>query len=214
MNNNQKELLNLIGADENTPEDKLIKLGEDAGIDILKTLNPTNPLLIKEEDRISLDEAKRLLMEWASVSDSVRYSVWDLVWDSVRYSVRYSVWDLVWDSVRASVWDSVRYSVWDLVGAYASSIFTNVKKWDGIEHEEGVNPFQSGIDLVEGGYIASLDGNKWRLHTGKDADVVWEGTIEDLNNKEQDLETENKHLKDKVENFEYQLEQIKKIIGG
>ena len=214
MKNSQKELLNHIGADENTPEDKLIKLGEDAGIDILKVLNPTNPLLVKDEDRISLDEAKELLKEWVKVRGSVRssvgYSVSDLVW----YSVKDLVFDLVRDLVRYSGRPLVGDLVWDLLLAYTSSIFTVIKKWSGIDHEEGVNPFQSGIDLIEGGYVASFAFDKWRLHAGVDAEVVWEGTVEDLNNKEKSLETENKHIKDKVENLEYQLEQIKKIIGG
>ena len=62
-----------------------------------------------------------LLKEWASVRDSVGYSVRASVRDSVGYSVRASVRDSVGDSVRASVGDSVedsvRDSVWDSVGA-------------------------------------------------------------------------------------------------
>jgi len=126
-----------------------------------------------------------------SVGDSVRYSVWDSVWDSVRdsvgYSVRDSVRDSVWDSVGYSVWDSVGYSVWDSVGysvgdsvgAYISSFF-QLDQWKGIEHEKGVNPFQSGIDLWEAGFVPSFDGDLYRLHSGKDAKVVYEISKEKL----------------------------------
>jgi hypothetical protein len=80
-------------------------------------------------------------------------------------SVRDSVRDSVSDSVRASVRDSVWDSVWDSVRAYISSLFPNVKKWKYIEYEEGINPFQSCIDLWRSGYVPTFDGKVWRLHT-------------------------------------------------
>jgi hypothetical protein len=123
-----------------------------------------------------LEDAKKLLQEWrksrvsvwasvgASVWDSVGASVWDYVWDYVRVSVVNSVRVSVW----ASDWDSVWYSVW----AYISSLFTNIEHWKYVNHKEGVNPFQSCIDLWKGGYVPSFDGMTWRLHT-KDG-IVWE----------------------------------------
>jgi hypothetical protein len=135
---------------------------------------------------------------WASVRASVRASVWDSVWASVRASVWDSVWDSVcdsvwdssvWDSVcdsvwASSVWDSsVRDSVWDSVWAYVSSYF-DLKKWKYREHEEWVNPFQSAIDLWKMGLVPSYDKKTWRLHSGKNADVVWEGSVERLENLE------------------------------
>ena len=65
-------------------------------------------------------------------------------------------------------WIKVVASVW----AYISSLFPNVRKWQYVDHDEGVNPFQSGIDLWKGGYVPSFDGKRWRLHT-KDG-IVWE----------------------------------------
>jgi hypothetical protein len=146
------------------------------------------------------DKHKELLKKWASVGDSVRYSVVDSVGDSVRYSVRDSVWDSVWDSVRDSVWysvrasvrDSVRDSVWDSVRAsvrdsvwdsvwdsmwaYISSFFA-LDKWERVKHEPGENPFQPGIDLWEMGLVPSFDGKKWRLHGGPDGRVLYEEEI-------------------------------------
>ena len=87
-----------------------------------------------------------------------------------------------WDSVWASVRDSVGDSVW----AYVSSLFPNIKKWKGINHADGVNPFQSGIDLWMMGLIPSFDGNVWRLHKGEKMDVVLEISKEDLTKMEQD----------------------------
>ena len=86
------------------------------------------------------------------------------MWDSVRASVR----DSVWDSVRASI------------HAYISSLFPNIKKWQGIDHKEGVNPFQSGIDLWHMGLVPSFDGKVWRLHKGINAEIVLEITEEEL----------------------------------
>jgi hypothetical protein len=101
-----------------------------------------------------------LLRQWASVRASV------------GASVRASVWASVWDSVRDSVWDSVWASVW----AYISSYFA-LENWKYVEHEPGKNPFQPCIDLWNAGLIASYDGKVWRLHSGKDAAIVWEGKI-------------------------------------
>lgn len=100
-----------------------------------------------EQVLITLEDAKKLLAEWKKV------------WDSVGASVEASVW--------ASVLDSV--------GAYTSSLFPNIKQWKYIDHEEGVNPFQSGVDLWKGGYVPSFDGKTWRLHTK--AGIVWEEVV-------------------------------------
>ena len=117
-----------------------------------------------------------------SVGNSVGDSVWCSVWDSVGNSVGASVWDAVgdsvwgsaWDSVWGSVRDSVRGSVGGSVGAYISSLFPNISKWQGVDHEEGVNPFQSCIDLWLAGLVPSFDGKTWRLHAGKNAEIVFE----------------------------------------
>jgi hypothetical protein len=158
-------------------------------------LFPKNPLEVKV---VVMDKHKLLLQQWASVGasvgDSVRDSVWDSVgdsvwasvWASVGDSVRDSVWDSVWASVGDSVWASVRDSVWDSVGdsvrAYISSAFPNIKKWKYIDHKEGINPFQSGIDLWNENLIPSFDGKIRRLHSGPKADIVFEITQEELRN--------------------------------
>ena len=139
---------------------------------------PVNPLKINKP--FDKEKALKLLKEWASVSGSVGGSVCDSVWDSVWASVWASVWNSVRDSVWGSVRDSVGFSVWDLVYAYISSLFPNVKRWKYIEHEEGINPFQSGIDLWHMGLVPSFDGKVWRLHKGEKAEVVLEITIEEL----------------------------------
>jgi hypothetical protein len=133
---------------------------------------PVNPLKINKP--FDKEKALKLLKEWASVSGSVGGSVCDSVCDSVGNSVWASVWNSVRDSVWGSVRDSVGFSVWDLVYAYISSLFPNVKRWKYIEHEEGINPFQSGIDLWHMGLVPSFDGEFWRLHKGEKAEVVLE----------------------------------------
>ena len=111
-----------------------------------------------------------------SVLDSVRASVLDSVRASVGASVGASVLDSVWTSAWASVWasvlDSVRASawasVWDSVWAYGSSFFDVEYKYD----------YSSAVKLWESGLVPSFDGTTWRLHTGKNADVVYEWTPE------------------------------------
>ena len=79
-----------------------------------------------------------------------------------------SIWASVWDSVGASVRASVWASVWDSVGAYASSFFAIDFKHD----------FSSAAKLWEAGLAPSFDGMTWRLHSGVNADIVYEWTPE------------------------------------
>ncbi len=155
---------------------------------------PVNPLTINKP--FDKEKALKLLKEWDSMGDSVRNSVrasvrasvGNSVWYFVRGSVGSSVGSSVWNSVWVSVWDSVGTSVrasvgdsvWDFVWAYISSLFPNIKKWKYINHEECVNPFQSGIDLWNMGLVTSFGGNVWRLHKGEKAEVVLEITRKEL----------------------------------
>lgn len=130
---------------------------------IIHPFNDVVPEKVTKKDKL-------LLKEWDSVWDSV--SVWASVRDSV--SVMDSVWDFVWvfagnsvwDSVGDSVWASVRASVW----AYHSSFFNIQYKFN----------FSVCVKLWERGFIPSFDGTTWRLHSGKDAHVVFEITQEEL----------------------------------
>jgi hypothetical protein len=117
-----------------------------------------------------------------SIKDSIRDSIRNSIRDSVGYSVGDSIRNSVWDSVRDSVWDSVRDSigdsVWDSIqcsiNAYTGSFFPNIVKWKGIDHEEGIYPFESGAKLWKKGFIPTYDEEIWRLHQGKDMEVVFE----------------------------------------
>ena len=134
------------------------------------------------------EEQIEWLKQWASVRASVRasvgVSVWASVWDSVRASVGVSVWASVWDSVwvsvRASVWDSVWASVWDSVGdsvwvSVRDSVRDSVYGYIGSFFDIGYKlDFSPAVKLWEAGLVPSFDGTTWRLHSGKNADVVYE----------------------------------------
>jgi hypothetical protein len=81
-----------------------------------------------------------------------------------------------WDSVCDSVWDSVWDSVRDSVRAYVGSFFNLPRKsWKYTEKIKTKGyPFQCLVDLWEKGLVPSFDGKTWRLHTGKDAKIVYE----------------------------------------
>jgi hypothetical protein len=104
--------------------------------------------------------------------DSVMNSVGNSVGNSVRNSVGNPIWDSIWDSVRNSVWDSVGNpvgnSVWNSVGnsvrAYISSFFK-------IDIENDFSPL---LALYKRGFVPSFDGTTWRLHSGKNANIVYE----------------------------------------
>lgn len=140
------------------------------------------PLVIKKIRSPLTGEAKSvsekeiaLLDQWikvraslcASVRDSVCAPVGNSVGNSVGYSVGNSVWGSVWGSLLDSVWDSVRVSVKDSVRAsiwaYLSSFFKIKYKHD----------FSSAVKLWNSGFVPSFDGKTWRLHSGKNAEIVY-----------------------------------------
>ena len=153
---------------------------QELGWKLSEALYPINPFIDRKCSEVTEQDIE-LLKQWASI----RASVWASVWTSVGISVRDSVGNSVRDSVEASVGGSVRTSVeasvwesvWESVWAYISSLFTNIKKWKYIDHEEGINPFQPSIDLWGKGLVPSFDGKIWRLH-GYQGKVLWEGKIE------------------------------------
>ena len=138
---------------------------------------------------------------WNSVMTSVRTSVMDSVWDlvgasviaSVKAPVMDSVMDSVWvsfgdslgvsfrylarDSLGVSFWYLARDSVWDstmaLVRAYISSFFV-LDEWPVNGKIMRKNPLQPAIDLWESGLVPSFDEKVWRLHVGKNAQIVYE----------------------------------------
>jgi hypothetical protein len=125
-----------------------------------------------------------LLKEWNSVFALVNKAnklILDSVNNSVFASVNNSVFSLVNNSVFSSVPDLVFASVLDSVWAYFSSFF-DLKNWGYVEHKEGFNPFQCCIDLWEMGIVPSFDGNTYRLHSGKNADVIYVIDKKDLEN--------------------------------
>src|SRR3989339_658390 len=84
------------------------------------------------------------------------------------------VWASVRDSVGDSVWDSVGASVRDSVG---DSVVASISTYFDIKYK---NNFGINQKLWERGLVPSFDGTIWRLHAGKDAKVVWQGTRKDL----------------------------------
>jgi len=156
-----------------------------------EVINPLNPLLIGK-NKVTKSDVK-LLKQWDSVRDSVWDSIWDSIRDSVRDSIRDSIGDSIgdsirdsvrnsiWDSVRNSIGDSVGDSIWDSIGdsiwAYTGSLFPNITTWKYAPPDAKGYPYQSAVDLWKRGFVASYDGKLWRLHSGKDAKIVWEGVV-------------------------------------
>jgi len=83
-----------------------------------------------------------------------------------------------WIKVRDSAWDSVYDSVWESVCAYVGNLFPNIVKWKYVDHEPGVYPFQPAVDLWHRGFVPSFDDKAWRLHSGKDATIVYTRGVE------------------------------------
>ena len=78
-----------------------------------------------------------------------------------------------WASVRKSVWESVWESVRESEAAYVGSLFPAIKKWKHIEHEEGVYPFQSAVNLWNRGFIPVKVEGKWGLYSSKLKKIIY-----------------------------------------
>ena len=126
-----------------------------SGINLEEAREPINPLLLNPQEVTEQDI--ELLKKWQSVRESVGQSVRESVWESVR------------GSVGQSVWQSVRESV----GAYIGSLFSSITEWKYAPKTDGY-PYQPCVDLWKRGFVASFDGTTWRLHSGKDAKIVYE----------------------------------------
>ena len=134
-----------------------------------------NPLELPKVEQVT-DEQIGWLKDWSSVKDSVGNSVGASVRASVGNSVWNSVGDSVWDSVGASVWASVRNLVGDSVGASVwASVWAYVSTFFAIDHK---HDYSSAMKLWEAGLVPSFDGTMWRLHSGTNADIVYEWTPE------------------------------------
>ena len=168
----------------NSPVDDRIQAEEWVNkLDFKRVVEPliikpiVNPFGLPKVTKIT-PEMISLLKQWASVGTSVWTSVGasvvdsvvDSVGASVKASVVTSVWTSVWDSVGASVRASVGTSAWASVWAYYASFFDIQYKYN----------FTLCVKLWEAGLVPSYDGTTWRLHSGKNADVVFSITKEEL----------------------------------
>jgi len=70
----------------------------------------------------------------------------------------------------------VRDSVW----AYTGTFFPKIKKWKYVDFKHKGYPFNDAVKLWKMGLVASFCGDKWRLHGGRKAKILWEGTITEL----------------------------------
>jgi len=140
-----------------------------------EAINPINPFKIKAPE---VDEnVIQLLKEWSSINhyifgsfeegDPVWYSVGGFVWESVWYSIGNSIWKSVAESVKSSTW----YSVRNFIYVYIGSLFPNIKKWGDVQQK------QSGVCLWKLGFVPSYNGKVWRLYSGENAKIVWEGEL-------------------------------------
>ncbi len=145
---------------------------------------------IRDSIRASIRDSIR-----ASIGDSIRASIRDSIRDSIGDSIRASIWD----SIRASIGDSIRASIgasiWDSIGdsigasigasidAYIGTLFPKITDWKSIDKKKPPfnkikgYPLQSTVKLWKLGLVPSFDGEKWRLHGGKNAKILWEGKL-------------------------------------
>jgi hypothetical protein len=163
------------------------------GYKLSEVIFPFNPFTVYTEkevtEKIVTPQIIKKLNEWKTALETVLETVWGPVWgpawgpawetawgpvlETVRETVRGPVLETVRETVREFIREIAWESIPNIISTYISSFFPGIEKWYGIEHEPGVNPFQSGVDLWRAGFVPSFDGKTWRLHAGPKATVVY-----------------------------------------
>jgi len=158
-------------------------------LDFSKVIEPliikdiVNPLTdLSENKRYIDDDVIMLLKHWSSSQNSVRRNVdhrlidqvgspvKDSIYDHLRRSLFIEIWHLIF-AVKGSsnkTWDSMLNAV---IG-YLESFFN-------IKHPVEI---ESLNQLWNMGYLPSFDKDKWRLHTGKNGNIVFTIRESDLSN--------------------------------
>ena len=149
---------------------------------IKNLINPFELPIIKQVTKTDINNLKK----WDSIGGSIGDSVRDSIWNSVGGSIGVSIWNSIWESIGDSVGNSIGGSIWDSVG---DSIYGYVGYMFKLERSEWKYtnkiktksyPFISVVKLWERGLVPSFDGETWRLHSGKKADIVFEISKKEL----------------------------------
>lgn len=179
---------------------------QNCGYKLSEVLFPFNPLIVFTDEEatgeIVTPSILDRLREWASVYASYDYPTRNYIRDSVLDSIDSAGWkdgaNPIWNCIEwyiekfiyqpiiyfirrhitDPVWKIAYKSIDNIISAYVSSLFPSIKNWKGIDHEPETNPFQPGIDLWRSGFVPSYDGEKWLLHAGPKAKIIWEEVIE------------------------------------
>jgi hypothetical protein len=152
--------------------------------------NPINPLQMPSTKRIPVGKAIELMQEWISVSriglprsneeliegatielyrELDWMAMWDVVqmllWESMGGTVADYFYNSLGDSKKDSVINAVVASVYNFMIGYSTVLFPCLP---------GLRKFHAAGHLWRGGYVATCDGETWRLYSGQDTEVVWE----------------------------------------
>jgi len=149
-------------------------------LDFSKVVEPliikdiVNPLTDLPENKNFIDDKIiTLLKNWSSSQNSVRRYVDHRLIDQVGSPVKDSIYDYLRLSLFMEIWNSVsktignKDSMWDSV---LNSVIGYLESFFNIEHSIDIESLNK---LWNMGLIPSFDGNIWRLHTGKNGNIVF-----------------------------------------
>ena len=188
------------GFDELEVINEIKNLDELFGWKYSEAINPIEPLGQKHN---VIQEDIDLLMSWVSLYKSYTVSIDISVAETIKKQIGSNVAHLIWDTLVASTADKTASRIWKeldgrtlydvpmdspvkrdfifsfeaLCYGYMGSLFPSIPKWKNIKHVKGEYPFQPAADLWRKGLIPSYYCKIWRLHSGKNAKVVYEERI-------------------------------------
>lgn len=121
------------------------------------------------------DEEIELLKQWSLLWRSVYTSIPALIPIWLWYWVGAVMAPPLGDPVAKAVFAVAHTSHTSILGTVAAAMWAFLGSLFPSITADGY-AFQPVVDLWKRGIIASFDGEIWRLHSGKKAEIVWEGT--------------------------------------
>jgi len=165
-----------------------------------EAINPIDPL--SQKHKVNQEDID-LLVSWVSLYQSSTLDIIDTVFETIKKRFGSNLRELIWDTLVASTANKTASRIWKeldgtpldevpmnnlvkrsfifsfeaLCYAYIGSLFPNIYQWKKIQHKKGEYPFKPAADLWRKGLLPSFDGKIWRLHSGKNAKMVYEERI-------------------------------------
>jgi hypothetical protein len=123
-----------------------------------------NPKQVTQEDIENLQK-------WVNIRNKIGDKYLNYIWDVADVRAMAKIWrkcreEMLSDLFNQQTEKYIWIGIWDCMNVYLASFFDAEYKFD-------IKPV---VSLWNRGFIASVDGSIWRLHSGEKVEIVYELT--------------------------------------